>query len=121
MHLGISSLESLRSDIVKSMISYTSTWARRRAERSLPKNPRKATSLSLPFYVVYKPREMPCCYLGKWDRKKDAHLAFLKADTPEELWMWLDMHGIYRKHVFDATTPEGLEYFVRKSVYGDVD
>ena len=95
------------------MISYTSTWARKRAEKSLPRNPR-ATSLPLPFYAIYKPREMPCYYLGKWDRKIDAHMDFLKADTPEELWMWLDLRRISRKHVLDATTPEGFAVFVRK-------
>lgn len=100
------------------MISYTSTWARKRAEKSLPRNPRPTSLSLLPFYVIYKPREMPCYYLGKWDRKKDAHMDFLKADTPEELWMWIDLRRIPRKHVLDATTPESWADFVKKRIYG---
>lgn len=89
------------------MTSFTSDRERKLASY-LPKRPRT----SFPYYVIMKPRQMPCFYLGKWESKLDTFIDFLTADSIEELWIWLDAHGIYRQYVFDATSVNGeLEWY----------
>lgn len=89
------------------MTSFTCDRARKLASY-LPKRPRT----SFPYYVITKQRQMPCFYLGKWESKLDTFIDFLTADSIEELWIWLDLHGIYRKHVFDATSAKAeLEWY----------
>ena len=94
------------------MTSFTSEQARK-AAAYLPRHPRT----SFPFYVMAKPREWPWFYLEKWERKHSEHRIFLKANSAEELWLWLDMHGISRKHVLDATFPEDLVAFDKSMAY----
>ena len=81
------------------MISFTSESAKK-AAAYLPRHPR----MTFPFYVVTKPRALPQFFLGKWERKHFEYRNFLTASTLEELLLWIDMQGIPRKHVYDATS-----------------
>ena len=81
------------------MISFTSENAKK-AAACLPRHPR----MPFPFYIVTKPRALSQFFLGKWEQKHFQHRNFLTASTLEELLMWIDMQGIPRKHVFDATS-----------------
>lgn len=94
------------------MISFTSENAKK-AAAYLPRHPRT----SFPFYVVTKPRALSQFFLGKWERRHFQHRDFLTASTLEELLLWIDMQGIPRKYVFDATSLEDLVAFDRSMVY----
>ena len=88
------------------MISFTSESAKK-AAACLPRHPR----MPFPFYVVTKPRALSKFFLGKWERRHSQHRDFLTASTIEELLLWIDMQGILRKHVFDATSDENWNSF----------
>ena len=88
------------------MISFTSENAKK-AAAYLPRHPR----MPFPFYVVTKPRALSKYFLGKWERRHFQHRDFLTASTIEELLLWIDMQGIPRKHVFDATSDDNWDHF----------
>jgi len=93
------------------MISFTSESAKKAAVY-LPRYPR----MPFPFYVVTKPHVIPQFFLLKWERRHFQHRSFLTASTIEELLLWIDMQGIPRKHVFDATSDENWDRFDRQMV-----
>lgn len=93
------------------MISFTSENAKK-AAACLPRHPR----MPFPFYIITKPRALPQFYLGKWERRHFQHRNFLAASSLEELLLWIDMHGIPRKHVFDATSDKDWDHFDRLMV-----
>ena len=86
------------------MISFTSENVK---AAYLPRHPR----MPFPSYAVTKPHVIPQFFLLKWERRRFQHRSFLAASTIEELLMWIDMQGIPRKHVFDATSDENLDHF----------
>lgn len=88
------------------MISFTSESAKK-AAAYLPRHSR----MPFPFYVVTKPHVISQFFLLKWERRHFQHRSFLIASTIEELLMWIDMQGIPRKHVFDATLDENWDHF----------
>jgi len=88
------------------MISFTSENAKK-AAAYLPRHPR----MPFPFYVVTKPRALSQYFLGMWERKHFQHRNFLTASNIEELLLWIDMQGIPRKYVFDATSDENWNRF----------
>lgn len=72
--------------------------------------------MPFPFYIITKPRALPQFYLGKWERRHFQHRNFLAASSLEELLLWIDLQGIPRTHVFDATSDKEWDHFDRLMV-----
>ena len=87
------------------MISFTSESAKK-ATACLPRHPR----MPFPFYIITKPHALPQFFLGKWEQRHFQHRNFLAASSLEELLLWIDLQGIPRKHVFDATLDKDWDH-----------